>query len=224
LFGEGLEQFGSIGGTVGALVSVFFLLAIAAYNLAVLRSLWRGNMQAAHGGLLARLGRPLFGLITRPWHMYFLGALFGLGFDTATEVGLLGLSASQAAQGMSPWTILVFPALFTAAMALVDTADGILMTRAYGWALAKPERRLTYNIAVTFVSVVVAVGVAVIVLLGLVSEHGGQSGRFWDTIGALNENADGVGLVIIGAFVAIWIGAAVLYRATRVQGSAAAAD
>jgi high-affinity nickel-transport protein len=224
LFGEGLEQFGSIGGTVGALVSVFFLLAIAAYNLAVLRSLWRGNMQAAHGGLLARLGRPLFGLITRPWHMYFLGALFGLGFDTATEVGLLGLSASQAAQGMSPWTILVFPALFTAAMALVDTADGILMTRVYGWALAKPERRLTNNIAVTFVSVVVAVGVAVIVLLGLVSEHGGQSGRFWDTIGALNENADGVGLVIIGAFVAIWIGAAVLYRATRVQGSAAAAD
>lgn len=224
LFREHFEQVSSIGGTVGALVSVFFLVAIAAYNLIVLRSLLRGQTQEPDGGLVTRLARPLFRLITRPWHMYFLGALFGLGFDTATEVALLGLSASQAAQGMSPWTILVFPALFTAAMALVDTADGVLMTRAYGWALAKPDRRLTYNVAVTLVSVVVAIGVAGIVLLGLASEHWAQSGRFWDTIAVLNDNSDGVGLIIVGVFVAIWIGAAVLYRATRVQGSSATAD
>jgi high-affinity nickel-transport protein len=214
-------------------VSAFFLLAIAAANVAVLRSLWRarGAGQAAEdpdrlagGGLLARMARPVFGLIGRPWHMYFLGALFGLGFDTATEVALLGLSASHAAHGTSPWMILVFPALFAAAMALVDTADGVLMTRAYGWALAGPERRLTYNLTVTLASVVVAVAVAGVVLLGLARERWGQSGKFWDTIGGLNDNADGLGLVIVGAFVAIWIGAAAFYRATRTQEGGAAAD
>jgi high-affinity nickel-transport protein len=224
LFGEQLARIGSIGGTIGALVSVFFLLAIAAYNIIVLRSLRPAQGQESKGGLLTRLGRPLFRLISRPWHMYLLGALFGLGFDTATEVALLGLSASQAARGMSPWTILVFPVLFTAAMALVDTADGVLMTRAYRWALAKPERRLTYNRVVTLVSVLVAVGVAVVVLLGLVSEHWEQSGRFWASIAALNDNADGVGLIIVGVFVAIWVGAAFLYRTTRVRTGEAAAD
>ncbi|HSI00801.1 MAG TPA: HoxN/HupN/NixA family nickel/cobalt transporter [Reyranella sp.] len=224
LLGDRLDVVSRIGGTVGALVSVFFLLVIAAYNFVVVRSLWLGQAPEVDGGPLTRLGRPLFGLIARPWHMYLLGALFGLGFDTATEVALLGLSASQAAQGMSPWTILVFPALFAAAMALVDTADGVLMNRAYGWALARPERRSTYNLAVTLVSVVVAVGVAGLVLLGLVSDRWGRSGGFWDTIAGLNDNADGVGLVIVGVFVAMWIGAAVLYRATRPQQGGAAAD
>jgi len=220
LLGGRLDLLSGIGGTVGALVSVFFLLAIAATNFVVLRALWR----ARRAGRAADPGRPVFRRIGRPWHMYFLGALFGLGFDTATEVALLGLSASQAASATSPWMILVFPALFAAAMALVDTADGVLMTRAYGWALAKPERRLSYNLAVTLVSVVVAAGVAVIVLLGLVNERWGQSGGFWDTIQSLNDNADGLGLIIVGVFVAIWIGAAALYRATRVQRSEAAAD
>jgi high-affinity nickel-transport protein len=156
--------------------------------------------------------------------MFFLGFLFGLGFDTATEVALLGLSASQVAQGMSIWTILVFLALFAAAMALVDTADGVLMLRTYGWAFADPVRRLHYNVAITLVSVVVAVAVAGFQILGLVGEERGPSGAFWDTIGRLNDHADAVGLAIIGVFVAIWIGAVLLHRARRADESGAAAD
>jgi len=239
LLGERFETWRHVGGLIGTMVSVLFLLAIAAANLVILRSNWRALRPArrddadaaqdldslsAGGGLLARLCRPLFRLITEPWHMFFLGFLFGLGFDTATEVALLGLSASQAAQGMPIWTILVFPALFAAAMALVDTADGVLMLRAYGWAFDKPARRLRYNLAITLISVVVAVAVAGFQLLGLVGEEWGPSGTFWDTIGRLNDHTDAVGLAIIGVFVAIWIGAMLLHRSRRAKGSEAAAD
>src|SRR6202000_2415781 len=96
-------------------------------------------------------------LIERSWQMYPLGMLFGLGFDTATEVGILGISATQAAQGMSIWSILVFPALFTAGLAVMDTSDSILMLGAYGWAFVKPIRKIYYNLTITAVSVVVAV-------------------------------------------------------------------
>jgi high-affinity nickel-transport protein len=224
LFGGRLEVWTRIGGTIGTLVSVFFLLAIAATNLVILRSNGQDRQAAPNGGLLARLCRPLFALIRRPWHMMVLGVLFGLGFDTATEVALLGLSATQAAHGASAGAILVFPALFATAMALVDTADGVLMTRAYGWALADPVRRLRYNRVLTLVSVAVAVVVAAIELLGLLSERWAQSGTFWDTIGHLNDNADGVGLVIVGVFVALWIGAVVLYRSRRAQENTVVAD
>ena len=108
------------------------------------------------GGLMARLFRPLFRMIGRSWHMYPLGFLFGLGFDTATEVGLLGISAARRPSGMPLWSILVFPALFTAGMSLIDTTDSILMLGAYGWAFVKPIRKLYYNMTITFVSVVVA--------------------------------------------------------------------
>ena len=134
-------------------------------------------------GLLARLFRPLFGLITRSWHMFPLGFLFGLGFDTATEVALLGLSATQAAKGVSLWSILVFPALFAAGMALVDTTDGVLMLGAYNWAFVKPIRKLYYNLTITLVSVVVAVLIGGIELLGLVGDRLGLSGWFWRAIG-----------------------------------------
>ncbi len=111
----------------------------------------------ANRGLLGRLFRRFFRLIERSWQMYPLGVLFGLGFDTATEVGLLGISATQASQGLSIWSILVFPALFTAGMTLIDTTDSILMLGAYGWAFVKPIRKLYYNLTITAVSVVVAV-------------------------------------------------------------------
>lgn len=93
----------------------------------------------ARRGLIVRIFRPLFRVVSRSWHMYPIGFLFGLGFDTATEIGLLGISATQAARGMSFWTILVFPTLFTAGMSLVDTTDSVLMTRAYGWAFVKSD-------------------------------------------------------------------------------------
>ena len=161
-----------VGGIVGTFVSAAFLLVIAVANLVILCAVWRSfrevrrggrlnedalNLLLAGRGLLARLFRPLFRAITKTWHMYPLGFLFGLGFDTATEVGLLGIAATQAARGMSPWQAMVFPALFTAGMALVDTTDSVLMVGAYGWAFLNPIRKIWYNLTITAISVVVAV-------------------------------------------------------------------
>jgi high-affinity nickel-transport protein len=220
--------FQSVGGLIGTLVSSLFLLAIAAMNVVVLVSIMRAfrrvkaggaysdddfNLLLAGRGLLARLFRPVFRVIRRSWHMYPLGFLFGLGFDTATEVGLLGISASQAAQGMSIWSILVFPALFTAGMSLVDTTDGIFMLGAYGWAFLKPLRKLYYNMAITFVSVLVAVVVGGIEALGLAGDQLGLTGPFWDGIGALNDNFGTIGYLIIALFALSWVVAALVYRA-----------
>jgi high-affinity nickel-transport protein len=230
-----LEQWREVGGLIGTLVSAFFLFAIAIVNLAIFRSTWRTFRRVRDGaevpstvpqsgGLLTRLARPLFALIAKPWHMLPLGFLFGLGFDTATEIALLGLSATQAANGLPFGVVLVFPALFAAAMALVDSADGVLMLNAYGWAVTRPTRRLTYNLTITFVSIVVAVGVGSLELLGLLNERLGQSGGFWDSIVRLNDHADTLGFVIIGVLIAVWIGALALYRYRRLDGADAAAD
>ncbi len=223
---SGLGEFRTIGGLVGTLVSVLFLLAIAAVNTVILLQLWRSFRQVrsgtyhggqdldllSGGGLLARLFRPLFGLVTRAWHMFPLGFLFGLGFDTATEVALLGLSATQAAQGLSLWSVMVFPALFAAGMSLVDSADGVLMLGAYDWAFARPMRKLFYNLTITLMSVVMAVLIAGIELLGLIGGRLGLSGHFWHAVGAVNDNSSKLGFVVIGTFVVTWIGAAAFWR------------
>ena len=173
----------SLSGIVGTSVSIAFLLVLAAINLLVLVAIYRtyrhvkaGGFHEEEGidallgqrGFFGRIFRGLFELVRRTWHMYPIGVLFGLGFDTATEVGLLGLSAAEASRSMNVWYIMVYPALFTAGMALVDTADSMLMTRAYGWALANPLRKLTYNLVITGLSVVVALGVGAIEILELV--------------------------------------------------------
>jgi high-affinity nickel-transport protein len=144
--------------------------------------------------------------------MFPLGFLFGLGFDTATEVALLGISATQAAKGISIWSIMVFPALFAAGMSLIDTTDGVLMLGAYNWAFVKPIRKLYYNLTITSVSVVVAVLIGGIEALGLIGDQLGLSGWFWDGIGALNDNFNGLGFIIIGVFIAAWVGSVVIYR------------
>jgi high-affinity nickel-transport protein len=222
-----LDQFKSIGGVVGTLVSALFLFAIAAANLIILRSVWRTYRHVRAGGryveedldlllnsrgLLARLFRPLFRLVSRAWHMFPLGFLFGLGFDTATEVALLGISATQAARGVSTWSIMVFPALFAAGMSLIDTTDGVLMLGAYDWAFVKPIRKLYYNLTITSVSVVVALLVGGIEALGLLGDQLGLSGWFWDAIGSLNDNFGTLGFIIIGVFIAAWVGSVVVYR------------
>ncbi len=222
------DAFQSIGGVISTLVSALFLLLIAIMNIVILATVYQTfrrvkagapyvdedlNVLLAGRGLLARLFRPMFRLIRRSWHMYPLGFLFGLGFDTATEVGLLGISAAQGAQGMSFWTIMVFPALFTAGMSLVDTTDSILMLGAYGWAFIKPIRKLYYNMTITFVSVVVALLVGGIEALGLIGDQFGLKGLFWNGIGKLNDNFGAIGFLIIGIFVVSWIASAVIYRA-----------
>ena len=145
--------------------------------------------------------------------MYPIGFLFGLGFDTATEIGLLGISATQAAQGMSFWTILVFPALFTAGMSLMDTTDSVLMTRAYGWAFVHPIRKLWYNLTITAASVVVALFIGGVEALGLIGDKLGLEGGFWHLVGDLNDNLTNFGFVVVGIFVASWLISTLIYRA-----------
>ena len=220
-------DFRTIGSIIGTLVSAGFLFIIAAANIVILRSVWRTYSHVRNGGryvdedfdmllnsrgLLARLFRPMFRLVNRSWHMYPLGFLFGLGFDTATEVALLGISATQAAQGLSVWSIMVFPALFAAGMSLIDTTDGVLMLGAYHWAFVKPMRKLYYNLTITLVSVVVALLIGGIEALGLLGDRLSLSGWFWDGIGALNDNFGNLGFVIIGVFIAAWIGSVIVYR------------
>ncbi|MCB8874611.1 HoxN/HupN/NixA family nickel/cobalt transporter [Acidisoma silvae] len=227
-FKSRIDGLHSIGGVIGTLVSALFLLAIAAMNTVILLGVYRTfrrvkagapyvdddlNALLAGRGFLSRLFRPMFGLIRRSWHMYPLGLLFGLGFDTATEIGLLGISAAQASQGLSVWSILVFPALFTAGMSLIDTTDGILMLGAYGWAFVKPIRKLYYNMTITLVSVIVAVLVGGIEALGLVQDQFNLTGFFWNGIGSLNSNFGTIGYLIIGVFAASWVIAAIIYRA-----------
>ena len=222
-----LDSFHDIGGVIGTTVSAAFLLLIGIANLFVLKGVWSAFRRAqkgeriadedldtllAGGGILARIFRPMFKVVTRSWHMYPIGFLFGLGFDTATEIGLLGISAAQAAQGMSFWTILVFPALFTAGMSLMDTLDSTLMTGAYGWAFVKPVRKLWYNLTITAASVVVAIFIGGIEALGLISDKLGLEGGFWSFIGEMNDNLANFGFAVVGIFLLSWLISAVVYR------------
>jgi high-affinity nickel-transport protein len=221
------NSFQAIGGIIGTGVSAFFLLAIAAANLLILISVYqtfqhvkRGgkfddedlNLTLAKRGFFGRIFRNLFRLIEHSWQMYPVGFLFGLGFDTATEVGLLGISATEATRGLPVWSILVFPTLFTAGMALIDTTDSILMLGAYGWAFVKPIRKLYYNLTITLVSVLVALLVGGIEALGLIGDQLKIHGVVWDTIGTLNNNFGMVGFAIIGVFALSWIVSILIYR------------
>jgi high-affinity nickel-transport protein len=224
------ESFKSVGGVIGTSVSAGFLLILGLVNLLILRGVWSNFQKVRRGGsldendldllmsksgFLARIFRPLFRTVNKSWHMYPLGFLFGLGFDTATEIGLLGLTAVQAAQGMSIWSVLVFPALFTAGMALVDTIDSGVMVGAYGWAFVNPIRKLWYNLTITAVSVVVAVMIGGLEALGLLADKLGLEGHFWGTIGELNEDLASFGFVVIGVFVASWVVSVLIYRWNR---------
>lgn len=227
-FKDRFDDLKDVGSVIGTLVSAAFLLAIAAMNVVILTSIYRTFRRVKAGatyveedldillagrGLLARLFRPMFRLIRTSWHMYPLGFLFGLGFDTATEVGLLGISATQASQGLPIWSIMVFPALFTAGMSLVDTTDSILMLGAYGWAFVKPIRKLYYNMTITFISVIVAVLIGGIEALGLAVDRFGLEGGFWQAIGLLNDNFGTIGYLVIAIFLVSWLVSAAIYRA-----------
>ncbi|HET6606149.1 MAG TPA: HoxN/HupN/NixA family nickel/cobalt transporter [Rhodopila sp.] len=205
-----LSGFAATGGTIGTLISSGFLLLIALVNLHTLIRLLQGRADHPPHGLLARLLRPAMRLIRRPSQMYPLGFLFGLGFDTATEVGLLALAATQAASGLSFVDVLIFPVLFTAGMALVDTADSVLMVGAYGWAFVDPARKRTYNITVTVLSVIVALGIGGLETLGLLVDRLPSIGpELPDRI------LDHMGYVIVAAFIATWAVFAWRYQRRR---------
>ena len=225
-----LDTIRNIGGVVGTLVSAFFLFAIAIVNLIVLRSIYQAFRRVRRGepyveedfdlllgnrGFLSRLFRPMFALIRRSWHMYPLGVLFGLGFDTATEIGLLGISAAEASKGLSFWSILVFPILFAAGMCLIDTTDNILMLGAYGWAYVRPIRKLYYNMTITSVSVLVALVVGGIEALGLLAGYFHLHGGLWYGIAKLNDNFGTLGFFIVGLFAISWIVSIAVYKWRR---------
>ena len=227
-----LDHFRSIGGVIGTMVSSFFLLAIAVVNLVILRSIYRTftkvrrgepyvdedfDLLLANRGFLARLFRPVFAMIRRSWHMYPLGVLFGLGFDTATEIGLLGISAAEASRGLPLLSILVFPVLFAAGMSLIDTTDNILMLGAYGWAYIKPIRKLYYNLTITCVSVIVALVVGGIEALGLLGGQFHLQGTFWGMIGRLNGNFGVLGYCIVGIFALSWVISIAIYKLRRFE-------
>ncbi|MGH8328397.1 MAG: HoxN/HupN/NixA family nickel/cobalt transporter, partial [Steroidobacteraceae bacterium] len=200
---------------------------IALLNLMIFRSVWltfrhvrRGGTYAEEDfdlllnkrGFAARIFRPLFRFVRHSWHMFPLGFLFGLGFDTATEVALLGISGTEAAKGTSIWQIMVFPALFAAGMSLIDTTDGVLMLGAYDWAFVKPIRKLFYNMTITLVSVIVALLIGGIEALGLIEQQLHLGGAFWGTVDRLNGNFNSLGFAIIGIFVLTWAASVVVYR------------
>jgi high-affinity nickel-transport protein len=222
-----LEQFKLIGGTLGTSISAAFLLVIALFNLVIFREVWRSLRRVSAGGvldaasldhmlagrgLLTRLFRPLFRAVRHSWHLYPLGFLFGLGFDTASEIGLLGIAATQSAQGMSPWQTMVFPALFTAGMALIDTSDSVLMVGAYSWALVEPLRKLWYNLAITGASVAVALLIGGVEALGLIADKLALDGGFWIAVANLNGDISSFGFAVIAIFALAWGGSALLYR------------
>ncbi|MHB8346062.1 MAG: HoxN/HupN/NixA family nickel/cobalt transporter [Acidiferrobacterales bacterium] len=214
-------------GIFGTVVSASFLFIMAVINIIIARSAYATFKHVRSGGaydeeemelllnkrgFLSRIFRPLFRLVTESWHLFFVGFLFGFGFDTATEVSLLGIAAAEATKGMPVWVILVFPILFAAGMSLMDTADGILMLGAYGWAFMKPIRKLYYNITVTTISIVVALLIGGIETIGLIAQEFRLRGFLWDKANFLNEHSGAIGILIIGIFVTSWIASVIIYR------------
>jgi high-affinity nickel-transport protein len=220
----------NVGGVISTSISALYLFLLAFFNVLVLLSVIKVFRAAKKNkfmqgddldlllnnrSLLSKIFRPLFRMASRSWHMFPVGFLFGLGFDTASEVALFGMSAAEAAKGTSFWTILVFPMLFTAGMSLVDTSDGTLMLGAYGWAFKKPIRKLYYNITITLVSVVVAVGIASIESLGLIQDKLELKGLFWNLIAQINQNFGLLGYGIIGIFLVSWLLSIAIYKFKR---------
>jgi high-affinity nickel-transport protein len=226
---SGSGQVKSIGGLIGTSVSGAFLLVIGLINLMILLDIIRlfrrmktgqYDRQALEqdlvaGGLLTRIFGRLFTLIRHSWQMYPVGVLFGLGFDTASEVALLAMSAGAAAQRLPIYAILCLPVIFAAGMSLMDTADGAFMSRAYGWAFSNPVRKVFYNMTVTALSVFVALFVGLVevaqILVQVLNLHGGV----WRAIAGLNFNY--MGFIIVGAFVATWVVALTLYRTRHIE-------
>ncbi len=219
----------SVGGLIGTGVSGVFLLLIGIVNLIILLDilkLFRRMRAGAYdrpslehelvaGGLLTRLFGRLFRLITHSWQMYLVGFLFGLGFDTASEISFLAISAGAAAQHIPIYALISLPLIFAAGMSLMDTADGAFMSQAYSWAFSNPVRKVFYNLTVTALSVFVALFVGLFELSQLLIQQLDLRGGAWDAIGGMNLGV--MGFVIVGAFIVTWAGAILIYRGLHIE-------
>jgi high-affinity nickel-transport protein len=216
-------------GVIGTSVSGVFLYVIAILNLVVLigilrvfRRMRRGEFDEAalehqlnNRGLMNRLLRGATKAVRKPWHIYPVGLLFGLGFDTATEVGLLVLAAGAATFALPWYAVLVLPILFAAGMSLFDTVDGCFMNFAYGWAFAKPVRKIFYNLTVTALSVAVALLIGTIELVSILAEKLGITSGPLAAIASVD--LDYVGFGIVGLFVLTWAIALAVWRFGRIE-------
>lgn len=220
-----LPHMQSVGGVIGTAISGSFLVIIAGINAIVFWDIyktWRTVVKGgaydeqtldeylSNRGLMARLFRPMLKVVSNSWNMYPIGLLFGLGFDTASEVGILGMSATAGVGGMPVWYILILPLLFVAGMSLVDTTDGVAMLGAYGWAFVRPVRKLYYNMNITLISILVALVIGGIEVLQVISTETGASGGIWDW--ANNVPFSILGFYIIGIFMASWIVSVIVYK------------
>ncbi|MGI8752551.1 MAG: HoxN/HupN/NixA family nickel/cobalt transporter [Acidimicrobiales bacterium] len=210
------SSYETVGGVVGTSMAAGFLYLIAALNVVVLagilkvfRGMRRGLFDEAElerhlqaRGLMYRFFGPLMRSITKTWHMYFVGLIFALGFDTATEVLLLAATAAAASQGLPWYAVLALPLLFAGGMTLFDTLDGCFMNFAYAWAFARPVRKVYYNVVITGLSIAVAFLIGTIEIVGLLSTELDIHGRFWDFMAKFNINR--AGFAIAGLFVGVW--------------------
>ena len=226
---NGSSSLHRITGVVGTSVSGTFLYLIAALNVVVLVSIVKVFKEMRHGkyddeelerqlnsrGLMNRFFGGYARRIDTPWKMYPIGVLFGLGFDTATEIALLVLAGSAVVGGLPFYAVLSLPLLFAAGMSLFDTLDGCFMNFAYDWAFAKPIRKVYYNLTMTGLSVFVAFFVGTIEIVGLVAQEANLHGGFWDFMQAFNINT--AGFVIVGLFALTWIVALVVWRVGNVE-------
>jgi nickel/cobalt transporter (NiCoT) family protein len=224
--GSGLHD---VTNWVGTGVSGTFLYVIAALNVVILWGIFKvflemragryderqHEQQLAARGLMGRFFGRFSRAVSRPWQMYPVGVLFGLGFDTASEVALLFLAAGAAGAGLPFYAILCLPVLFAAGMSLLDTIDGSFMNFAYGWAFSKPVRKVFYNLAITGLSVAVALVIGTIELAGLLAQKAGAHGRFWSWLEHININT--LGFIIVGMFVATWAIAVSVWRFGRIE-------
>jgi high-affinity nickel-transport protein len=216
-------------GLFGASVSGVFLLVLGILNLVVLlgivgvfRRMRHGvydeaelERQLARRGLMNRFFGGLMRFVRRPVHIYPIGVLFGFGFDTATEVALLAIAGAAVASALPWYAILVLPILFTAGMSLMDTSDGVFMNSAYGWAFARPVRKIFYNMVVTSISVIVALVIGVIEVLGVIAQGSGITAGPLGSIADIDLNY--VGFAIVGLFILAWIAALAVWRFARIE-------
>jgi high-affinity nickel-transport protein len=216
-------------GLIGLTVSGTFLMIIAILNLVILVSIVGVFIQMRKGtysdvelekhlnsrGLLMRFFGPIARRIDKSWKMYPLGILFGLGFDTATEIGLLVLAGSSVVAGLPWWAIISLPLFFAGGMSLLDTIDGSFMNFAYGWAFSKPVRKVYYNIIITGLSVAVALFVGGLEICQVIAQQLNLTGGFWDYALAFDLNS--AGYFIVGAFAVVWSAALLLWRYGKIE-------
>lgn len=225
------HAFQGTGGIIGTLVSGTFLYLIAALNFVVLRGIIQAWRQAKAGtyspeeldellakrGLMNRVFKGRYNqFINHSWQMYPVGLLFGLGFDTATQVGLIAIAGTTAiAGGLPAMAVIALPILFAAGMSLMDTLDGIFMSKAYGWAFVSPLRKIYYNITTTSLSIFVAFAIGTVEIAALLIDQSGLTGQPWSTIAGIDINK--AGQIIVGIFLIVWIGAVVNWKVRRLD-------